>query len=66
MYRASAYRHDEDYSERIDVMTYTYTAEIELDEDIFTAKEYIDDLIKSAVDNLNSSKIEEVQEDENR
>lgn len=41
-------------------MTYIYTAEIELDENIFTAKEYLDDVIKQAVDRLNSSGIEEI------
>lgn len=43
-------------------MTYTYTAEIELDENKFTAKEYLDDVIKTAVDGLNNSKIEEIEQ----
>lgn len=42
-------------------MKYTYTAEIELDDDIFTAIEYLNNVVKQAVDCLNSSGIEEIE-----
>ena len=46
-------------------MKYTYTAEIELAEGIYAAKEYIDAWLRQAVDGLGESRIE-VQENENR
>ena len=49
----------------VDKLKYTYTAEIELAEGIYAAKEYIDAWLRQAVDGLGESRIE-VQENENR
>ena len=51
--------------ERVDGVKYKYTAEIELAEGIYAAKEYIDAWLRQAVDGLGESRIE-VQENENR
>lgn len=58
MHSASVQRKDKGYSEGVDKLKYTYTAEIELAEGIYAAKEYIDAWIRQAVDGLGSSKIE--------
>lgn len=46
-------------------MKYIYTAEIELAEGIYAAKEYLDAWIRQAVDRFEESRIE-VSENENR
>ena len=46
------------YSEEVDGVKYKYTAEIELAEGIYTAKEYIDAWIRQAVDGFGESRIE--------
>ena len=58
MYRASVQRKDKGYSEGVDGVKYTYTAEIELAEGIYAAKGYIDAWIRQAVDGLGESRIE--------
>lgn len=45
-------------------MKYTYTAEIELAEGIYAAKEYIDAWLRQAVDELGESRIEVNEDDE--
>ena len=44
--------------ERVDGVKYKYTAEIELAEGIYAAKEYIDAWLRQAVDELGESRIE--------
>ena len=58
MYRASVQRKDKGYSKGVDRVKYIYTAEIELAEGIYAAKEYIDAWLRQAVDELGESRIE--------
>lgn len=46
-------------AERDDNLKYTYTAEVEIDADIYTSKEYLDNCMRQAVDELGESQIEE-------
>ena len=58
MHSASVQRKDKGYSKGVDRVKYTYTAEIELAEGIYAAKEYIDAWLRQAVDGLGESRIE--------
>lgn len=58
MHSASVQRQNEGYSEGVDGLKYIYTAEIELAEGIYAAKEYLDAWIRQAVDGLDESRIE--------
>ena len=58
MHSASVQRKDKGYSEGVDRVKYIYTAEIELAEGIYAAKEYIDAWLRQAVDGLGESRIE--------
>ena len=63
MHSASVQRKDKGYSEGADGVNYKYTAEIELAEGIYAAKEYIDAWIRQAVDGLGESRIEVSEND---
>ena len=63
MHSASVQRKDKGYSEGVDGVKYKYTAEIELAEGIYAAKEYIDAWIRQAVDGLEESRIEVSEND---
>ena len=63
MYRASVQWKDAGYSKGVDGLKYIYTAEIELAEGIYAAKEYLDAWIRQAVDGLGESRIEVSEND---
>ena len=63
MHSASVQRKDKGYSKGVDRVKYIYTAEIELAEGIYAAKEYIDAWIRQAVDGLGESRIEVSEND---
>lgn len=58
MYRSSAQRQNTNCTEGGYGVKYKYTAEVELDADIYTAKEYLDNCMRQAVDELGESRIE--------
>lgn len=58
MHCASVQRKDKGYTKGVDRVKYIYKAEIELAEGIYAAKEYIDALLRQAVDELGESRIE--------
>lgn len=63
MHSASVQRKDKGYSKGVDRVKYIYTAEIELAEGIYAAKEYIDAWLRQAVDELGESRIEVSEND---